>query len=45
VTLPVAALGLGLAAAGLFGLRRSRRPDEDEQSPATAPEPAPQPPA
>jgi hypothetical protein len=35
LTLPVAALGLGMAAVGFFGLRRSRRPDD---APEDAPE-------
>jgi hypothetical protein len=40
VTLPAAAIGLGLAAVGFLGLHRSRRPDE-EAEPAETPADAP----
>ena len=37
LTLPVAAIGLAIAAVGFVGLRRSRRPDEEEPTDGTGP--------
>jgi hypothetical protein len=43
LTLPVAAIGLAIAAVGFLGLRRSRRPEDGEPTDETTDEPEPTP--